>query len=157
MSFTKRLVEHGAPASCRLSARILRARGVTLVEVMITVAIIGMLAGATILGMGFVGSSRLKRSSTMIAGAIRIAYAHANATSKPVRLVFDFENRLVILEEGSSQHLMVRGEKTGGAQAATETERLGQEEAEKILKGPRAPRAEFKPTKAYGFNPKDTD
>jgi len=134
-----------------------RSRGVTLVEVLITVTIIALLSGVTILGIGVTSGARLKRSATMVVGAIRVAYAHANATSKPVRLVFDFENRLIILEEATGQLQLVKHDKTGGAEAATEAEKAAQDEAEAIVKGPRAPRPAFKPAKAFGFDPKSSD
>src|SRR5215212_9938577 len=72
-----------------------RERGVTLIELLISLAIIGALAGMTILGMGATTSARMKRGATLVTGAVRVAYAHANAISKPVRLVFDFEQRMI--------------------------------------------------------------
>jgi len=128
-------------------------RGITMIELMITVAIIALAMGMATLGASVADSARLKRSSVMIAGAIRVAYGHANAISKPVRLVFDFDQRLIGLEEASSDLKLVRNEKAGGAAAATEAEQKALEEAEQIVKGPRAPRPAFKPTKAFGFNP----
>jgi general secretion pathway protein H len=124
----------------------------TLVEVLISVALIAILTGVGLYGVGFRKTAQLKGASVMVAGAVRIAYAHANAISKPVRLVFDFEQRSILLEEASGAMLVVRGDKTGGAQAATETERRAAEEADAILKGPRAPRPMFAPSKAFGFD-----
>jgi general secretion pathway protein H len=43
----------------------------------------------------------------------------------------------------------------GGAEAATEAEQLATKEADRILKGPRAPRAKFKPVKQFGFDGED--
>ena len=129
-----------------------RGRGVTLIELLVTLAIVGALAGVTILGMGATSSARLKRSASMVTGAVRVAYAHANAISRPVRLVFDFEQRTVILEESSAQLFIDKRDRTGGAAAATEAEKVAQEQAEAILKGPRAPRPSFEPTKAFGFD-----
>ena len=65
-----------------------RTRGVTLVEVLISVTVIALISGSVILGMGAVTSARLKRSAALLAGAVRVAYAHANAKSKPWRLFF---------------------------------------------------------------------
>jgi general secretion pathway protein H len=151
---SSRIPAHRA-ASRRSAACAGGVRGVTLVEVLITVAVVALLSGAAILGMGATSGARMKRGAVMIASAIRVAYAHANATSKPVRLVFDFEERQVILEEGSEQLFIDRKDKTGGAAAATELEKAAQEEAEAILKGPRAPRPSFQPSKAFGFDPED--
>lgn len=128
-------------------------RAVTLVEVLITVALISLVTGSAIYAIGMASGARLKRSATMIAGAVRIGYAHANAKSRPVRLVFDFEDRMVSLEESSSQLYIEKKSKTGGAAAATEAERAAQEAAEELLKGPRAPRPAFQPTRAFGWNP----
>jgi general secretion pathway protein H len=130
-----------------------RARGLTLVEVLITVAIIGMVMGLTMLGGSVADSSRLRRSAVLVSAAIRVAYGHATAISKPVRLVFDLDERFLILEEATGDLALTRNEKTGGAAAATEAERQAIEEAEQILKGPRPPRPTFKPTKAFGFDP----
>lgn len=129
-----------------------RERGVTLVEVLIVVAIVGVASALGILGSGVADSARLRRSATMIASAIRIAYGHANATSKVVRLTFNFEQRTIAIEESSSQLWLAKNERTGGAQAATDAERRAIEEAEAILKGPRAPRPSFRPVKTFGFN-----
>lgn len=130
-----------------------RTRGLTLVEVLITVTVIALISGSVMLGMGAVTSARLKRSAALLAGAVRVAYAHANAKSKPVRLVFDFEERMIVLEESTGELLVERNDRAGGAAAATEAEKAATAEAEAILKGPRAPRPSFEPAKAYGFNP----
>lgn len=127
-------------------------RGVTLVEVLIAMALVAIVSAGAILGMGVVQSARLKRSASMIGGAVRIAYAHANAKSKPVRLVFDFEERMLILEESTGVMSLKKNDATGGAAAATEAERAAIEESEAILKGPRAARPSFQATKAFGWN-----
>ncbi|WP_437857685.1 pilus assembly FimT family protein [Sorangium sp. So ce363] len=130
-----------------------RTRGLTLVEVLITVTVIALISGSVMLGMGAVTSARLKRSAALLAGAVRVAYAHANAKSKPVRLVFDFEERMIVLEESAGDLLVERNDRAGGAAAATEAEKAATAEAEAILKGPRAPRPSFEPAKVFGFNP----
>ena len=128
-----------------------RRRGVTLVEVLITIGIIAMLGGVVMVGFGAQRQARLKQTATMIAGAIRVAYTHASAVSRPVRLVFDFDARTVTLEQAQGQMLLRTGERTGGAQGATEAEREALEEAERIVEGPRAPRPTFEPVTAMGF------
>lgn len=130
--------------------------GITLVEILITMAVMALLGGVAILGIGVIESARLKRSAILVSSAIRTAYAHANATSKTVRLVFDFESRTVSIEESTSRLLLSKkNDRTGGAAAATEAERAAQEEAERILKGPAPPRPQFGPAKVFGFDPDD--
>src|SRR5690242_19555911 len=130
-----------------------RSRGVTLIEVLIVLAIVTVAVGITMLGSGAASGARLKRSAVMIAGAIRVAYGHANATSRPVRLVFNFDARSIAIEESTSTLALTKGDRTGGAAAATEAERKAQAEAEAILKGPRMQRPSFRPVKAFGFDP----
>ena len=124
----------------------------TLVELLFVVGIVAVLTVGATYGFSAITTARLRRGAVMIASAARIAYAHANATGKTVRLVFDFDRKLVALEEASAILAMQRGDRTGGAQAATETERKAVEEADKIMKGPQKPRPAFRPTKAFGFN-----
>ena len=130
-------------------------RAMTLIEVLITVALIAVVTGAAVMGFGVREQAKLRRSAVLIAGAVRIAYGHANATSKTVRLVFDFDGRTVMLEESSSPLLLVKGEKTGGAAAATEAEREAIEAGESLLKGPQPPRPTFEPTRAFGWTPEE--
>jgi general secretion pathway protein H len=83
----------------------------------------------------------------------------ANTTGRPVRMVFDLANQRVILEESSGRVMLRQKEDEentgGGAEAATEAERAAREEADRIVKGPRAPRASFSPVKQFGFDAED--
>lgn len=143
--------EHDGPEGwSRVPARA-ASRGVTLIEVLITIAILAVVSGAVFGGMGGLEASRLKGSAMMVASAVRTAYTHANASSKVVRLVFDFEARRVLIEESSSMLLLAKNDVAGGAEAATEAERRALEEGDALLKGPRPPRARFTAAKIPGF------
>src|SRR4051794_11592070 len=83
-----------------------RTRGMTLIEVLIVLALMGLIMSAVVIGSGQASSARLRHSSTMIAGAIRIGFARATATSKTVRLVMDFGEGSIWLEEGDQPHLV---------------------------------------------------
>jgi general secretion pathway protein H len=134
-------------------------RGVTLLEVLIVVALIGVLAGAVVFGSGMVGSSRMRSAAMLIMSGVRLGMTRANATGRPVRMVFDLEGDRVLLEESSSRVMLREKDEEentgGGAEAATEAERKARAEAERILEGPRAPRASFKPVKQFGFDADD--
>jgi general secretion pathway protein H len=134
-------------------------RGVTLLEVLIVVALIGVLAGAVVFGSGMVGSSRMRSAGMLIISGVRLGLTRANATGRPVRMVFDLETDRVVLEESASRVMLREKEEEentgGGAEAATEAERKARAEAERILEGPRAPRASFKPVKQFGFDADD--
>ncbi len=133
-----------------------RQRGLTLVEVLITLALAAMLTGAIVFGSGMFSSGRERAAATLIVAGVRVGLTRANSTGKPTRMVFDLEADRVLLEEASST-VMLRekeeGKSTGaGAEAASEIEKEAREDAERILDGPRAPRPRFKPVKQIGFN-----
>lgn len=136
-----------------LRGRRVRRRGLTLIEVLISLAIMGMIAGIGILAVGAQTGARMRGGAVLISGAIRTAYAHSSGISKPLRLVFDFNEQQIILEESNSALAVTKNDHTGGAAAATDAERLAIEEADAVLKGPRPPRPSFIPTKAFGFGP----
>lgn len=124
----------------------------TLVELLVAVGLVMLLSGGMYVGVGGLSSSRLRESSTLVAGAVRVAYSHANATSRPTRLVFDIGARTVAVEDTPGRMYVQSGDRTGGAQAATELEREIVEDTESILEGPRPPRPSFQPvTKLLGF------
>jgi general secretion pathway protein H len=119
-----------------------RERGITLVELLVTIALIALVTTSVLFGSGAVANSRMRGATTMIAGAIRVAYSRASATSRPNRLVFDIDGSKV--------------DTTGGAEAQTQEERDAIEQAQRIVKGPQAPRATFRPVKALGFDEADS-
>src|SRR5687767_9059792 len=82
-----------------------RARALTLLEVLVVVTLIGLLSGSVVIGMGSATNAKLKAASTMVSSAIRSAYARSAATSRPVRVVFDFDQQRVWLEEASGRML----------------------------------------------------
>ena len=112
----------------------------TLIEVLIVVAIVSMMVGITVLGFGAIASSRLRQGTTQVAGAIRIAATHATASSKVVRLDFDFEQNMIFLQESEGRHLLSKGS-TCGAEAANEIEAQATEAAQASTL--RAPKASF--------------
>ena len=126
-------------------------RGMSLVEVLITLAIMTLVTGIAVIGLGTLRRARLRQSAVLVASAVRVAYGHATATGKELRLVFDFNERMVTLEEASGKLGTQRKGNTGGAAAASEIEQKAEEDAERITKGPKAPKPKFSPTSAFGF------
>jgi general secretion pathway protein H len=134
-------------------ARRLASRGLTLIEVLVVMAIVAIIMGAVVVGSGQLASSRMRHSSTMIAGAIRVGMSRASATSKSVRLVMDFTESQIWMEEGD-QPMLVQSKDltgTGGAAAATAAEKQAIEEGGRIVKGPTAPRTTFTEIEPMGL------
>jgi general secretion pathway protein H len=135
------------------SYRRARSRGLTLIEVLIVMAIVALMMGAIVVGSGQLASSRMRHSSTMIAGAIRVGFSRSTATSKSIRLVMDFTENEIWLEEGD-QPMLIQSKDltgTGGAAAATVAEKQAIDEGARIIKGPTAPRTTYKEIDPMGL------
>ncbi len=61
----------------------------TLIEVTVTIAIVAVLIGAVVLGVGSLTGIKAKESVNELAGVIRSLYDTANLTGKTCRLVFE--------------------------------------------------------------------
>lgn len=124
-----------------------------MIELLIVVALMGLFISGIVMGLGATTNAKIKASATMIAGAVRVGFSRAASTSKSVRVVFDIDNGRISLEEGDLPMLVRRDDTTGtdGAEATTEQEQQATQEAERLLKGPTAPKPLFKPISALGF------
>ncbi len=83
-----------------------RERGMTLLEIMVVMLIISLCWASMIFGSGQLDGARLKRTATMVAGAVQVAFTRATATSKSLRLVFDHRRAQMWLEEGDGPMLV---------------------------------------------------
>jgi general secretion pathway protein H len=128
-----------------------RARGFTLVEVIIVIGLIAILGGTIVSGSGMLAGNRLRSAAGLVLTGVRLGITRANATGRPVRLVFDIDASRLVLEETTDRMLRVKetndskaSEGTAaGADPATQAEKEASEYADGIVKGPRAPRARF--------------
>ncbi len=130
-------------------------RGLTLVEVLVVAALIAIMSAGVLMGSGALAGSRERAAATLIMSGVRMGITRANASGRPVRMVFDLEKNRISLEESTGRMMLrVKEEENtgGGAEAATEHERKAREEASRIMKGPQAPRAKFAPVKQFGFD-----
>jgi general secretion pathway protein H len=125
----------------------------TLIEILIVMALMAIFTAAVVGGTMQLPSSRLRRSATMIASAVKVAYTRATATSRSLRLVLDMDQQKIWLEEADTP-MLVRSKdtsSTGGADPITQAEQAALAEGAQIVKGPPVPRPRFHPIQAYGF------
>lgn len=123
------------------------ARGVTLVEILVVMAIVTLLVSGVLIGSGQLGSAKLRRSATSITAAVRVAFTRASVMSRAERIVFDFDEKSFWLEEATAPMLVQSKDAagTGGAEAVTEAEKKRAiDESDRIIKGPTAPKATFR-------------
>ena len=140
-----------APRSMRTRrARRAASRGMTLIEIMIVMVILAAVMGGVVLGSGQLGTARLKHAASSLAGGVRVGFTRATATSRSMRLVFDFEANAMWLEEGDAPMLVQTNKAlggtggSGGADPATVAEQQALAEAKSIVQGPKIARAHFR-------------
>lgn len=126
-------------------------RAFSLLEVLITIGIMAIMTTAATLGVGALSNARLKRSAVMVAATVRLAYAHASASGKATRVVFDFDSKTLQIEESSKLLKLEKGSISGGAAAATELEKQLQADAERFSRGPAKSQPTFSVAKVMGF------
>src|SRR5258708_5483681 len=122
-------------------------RGITLVEVMIVLVVAVLLVSGFVFTSGQIKRSRLKRSAVRVASAMRAGYNRASSTGKRLRLVLDFDQNRLWLEESTDKMLLDTGDPlgTGGADPATTAEKAALTEANRINAGVQPARAAFAP------------
>lgn len=129
--------------------RVRRSRGVTLIEVLITLAIVAVITGLATFGMGVTSSARLKTSSITVASALQLASVHATAISRPVRLVFDIDAGKITMEASESAIFLKRQEKAESS--AEYLTKKAEAAGNQYASGAKDETSDFKPTKAFRF------
>ena len=73
-------------------------KGFTLVEAVITVAIIAVVSGVIVVGVGNLTRVELRKSASALAATIRQTYNNAALSGQTMRLIFDFASPTLKLE-----------------------------------------------------------
>lgn len=140
----------------RLARERSEARGMTLIEIIIVLALMALLMGTLVLGSGALIGANRRAAATLIVSGVRKGLAHANTTGKPVRLRMDLEANRVILEESSSRQVL---RKTDEQEEAEEAEKADAGEAllaeveamaESLLSGASTGGPSFSPIESLG-------
>lgn len=88
-------------------ARVQRARGMTLLEILVVLVIIGLIAGIAIpiLGKG-VSGTELRSAARQVAAGLRAARSTAVASRQEARLVLDLEHRTFRIDGDPREHAL---------------------------------------------------
>jgi general secretion pathway protein H len=100
----------------------LRARGFTLIEVIVVIAVVGLIMGLGIKGFRSLNRSDLRAASTHLAGTIRFLFDRASTTGKTHRLVLDLEQGRYWAEASDDKFYIPRD--TESPEAAARREEL---------------------------------
>jgi general secretion pathway protein H len=125
----------------------------TLIEIIVVLSIIALVMSVAIAGSMQLPSARLRKTATLITSAIKVGYTRATATSRDLRLVMDFEQAKIWLEQTDVPMLVQSKAITSnaGAEAVTSAEREALQEEDKIVKGPPIAKPSFHPIDTFGF------
>ncbi len=107
--------------------------GFTLIEVMVVIAMLGLMMGFAVRGIRSLNRTDIKSASARMAGAMRYMFDRASTTGKVHRLVIDFEQGKYWAEVSDDRYFLPRDKETSDSRAA-EWERI-QKEAEARQRG----------------------
>ncbi len=93
----------------RLHRRYRRARGFTLVEILVVVAIVGLAMGASVYAFRSVAKSELRGSASKLAGAIRYCFDRAITTGSYYRIVLDLDGNKYWAERSEERMYLTAG------------------------------------------------
>lgn len=128
-----------------------RPRGMTLVEILIVLGLVALLTGGAMAGFGQFSSARLRQGATTISGAVNVAYARANATSRVVRLVMDIETGNYWLEESPTPAFVKRPDPDKLSRTQGQAEDEAEAEIKSVLTEPKLAKPEFKAVSELGM------
>jgi general secretion pathway protein H len=104
--------------------------GFTLLEILVALALVGLVATLAVGGVSRLAKTELRRSSAKLAGAIRYLFDRASTTGKIHRLVFDFDEGKYWAEVSDDRFFMPRERETDESREK-EAEDIAREEEEK--------------------------
>jgi len=84
-------------------------RGFSLVEIMVVVAIVGLLLGASVYGFRSIAKSDLRSSSAKLAGAIRYCFDRSITTGSYFRIVLDLDTNKYWAERSEERAYLTAG------------------------------------------------
>jgi general secretion pathway protein H len=94
----------------------------TIIEVMVVVAVVGLLAGGLIMGLGAGRQAQLMRATNQVAGTVRFAFNKARVTGTYYRLHLDFEKRSFSLQSADERMYMPSTDRDGSIREYDEDE-----------------------------------
>lgn len=109
-------------AATRSGNRRASSYGMTIIEVMVVVAVVGLLAGGLIMGLGAGRTAQVMRATNQLAGTVRFAFDKARVTGTYYRLHLDFEKGSFTLQSADERMYMPSTDRDGSIREYDEDE-----------------------------------
>lgn len=93
--------------------RVGRQRGLTLIEIIIVMGVLGLIIGMAVIGFGGTRAAELSRSVNQIANVIRYGYDKARVTGDHYRLHINLEERSFALQQGDGRMYLPATDRDG--------------------------------------------
>src|SRR5438552_17909273 len=84
------------------------ARGFTLVELLLAIALMAILAGVIVSSSSMMSGNRLRSAAGLMVTAVRLAITRTNVTGHSIRLTFDLDEQRLVMEESADRMLRIR-------------------------------------------------
>lgn len=94
----------------------------TIIEMMVVLAVVALMAGGLIVGLGAGKQAELMRATNQLAGTIRFAFDKARVTGTYYRLQIDFEGRAFTLQSADERMYMPSTNRDGTIKEVDEDE-----------------------------------
>src|SRR5262245_52747828 len=94
-----------------------RRTGITLIEILIVVSLLALAVGGTSLAFGAVARANLRSSCMKVLAACRYAFGRSLTQGTTVRVLFDFDNNTMAIQEAEGRVTLQHA-------SATDTEQL---------------------------------
>ena len=114
-----------------------RAQGVTLIEIMVALVLVGLIVVAAVSGLRSLSKSDLRESASHMAGAIRYVFDRASTSGRAHRIVFDFDTGKYWAESTDDKVYLTSGKETA-EKRRKEAEKLAKEDEEEKRANERA-------------------
>lgn len=119
--------------------------GMTLIEIMLVMAVIGLLISGVSFGLNALPRTRLRTGAARVASTFRFAYVHALTTGRTTRVAFQIGQRVIKLEDTDDAHTLDANDPlhAGGAEPSAVEARAQESARLQTDLRPRVNRASF--------------
>lgn len=101
------------PTPLPTASRHRRARGMTLIEIMIVMGVVALMVGMAVIAFGAGRNAEVSRSTNQIANLLRYGYDKSRVTGEHYRLLIDLDQGTIALQQGDDRMYLPATDRDG--------------------------------------------